>query len=119
MFPSGLEMWSIIYCGLTDNEIRMKSKNKTKKEQEEKYFYINDEAKEMEFSDFVRISSYPHGLILRFGRYHVDEKAFGIFRSIILPFPVAGAMSGIVKEQLEDLVNRGLVIKEKPGESEN
>ena len=90
----------------------MSSDNKTKDIEETTYFYINDEAKQTEFADYVRISSYQHGIILRFGRLDIDEKKFGIFRSILLPYPVVGSMNEILTKQIDKLIADGLLIKE-------
>lgn len=92
----------------------MKEKKGKKKNMSNKspaYFFINDQAKQYEFSDFVRIASTPHGMILYFGRFDPEKKEFGIYQSIILPHRVANSLSEIITGHFSELIERGLITK--------
>jgi len=100
-------------------EINMAKKTEKKKKSTdskelpstEDYFFLNDEAKDYKFSDYVRISSYPHGMILYFGKYQPDQNKFGIFEGILIPFDVAGSLVTIINNHISNLVDKGLLEK--------
>lgn len=90
-----------------------KASEKKAKDREPNYFYVDDEAKQYEFSDFVRVSSFPHGMILYFGKYQPEEKKFGLFGSIVLPFDVAKSLSRLISDQIDQLKAEGLIVTEE------
>lgn len=85
-----------------------KSKAKKKKQN---YFYLDEKAKQFDFSDFVRITAYQHGLVLHFGKLQPDSDEFGIYQSILLPFSVADSLSTIIRHQLDRMVEQGFLTK--------
>ena len=90
------------------------NKNKAK---EPNYYYLDESVKQHEFSDFVRFSSFPHGMILYFGRFQPDEGKFAIFKSILLPFDVAESMSTIIARHIEKLQEEGILAKPETNEA--
>ncbi len=92
-----------------------KSPGNSKKEQETEntFFYVNEAAKDYDYADFVQVSSYPHGVILNFGKWYPDEQKHGLFQGILLPFNVAEALKSIIEDHVQELVDKGLVIKKK------
>lgn len=86
----------------------MSKKNGKKTERsEDNFFYVDSRAAQFEFSDYVRASSTPHGLVLSFGRFNFEQNKFGLFQSILLPFDVAGALDQIIQTQLKELLDKG------------
>ena len=74
-------------------------------------YFLNDEAEDYKFSDYVRISSYPHGMILYFGKFQPDKNKYGIFEGILIPYDVAGSLVDIIKNHISKLVDKGLLEK--------
>jgi hypothetical protein len=95
---------------------------KTKKPSEEKKaeesLYLNEDVRNFAFSDYVRIKSYPRGLLFSFGKRHPEDQKYILFEEILLPFDVAVALQKIIGEQIDYLVSRGLLEIRKPTEGE-
>jgi len=87
-----------------------KSKKNTKEPAEkDNFFYLDSSAKDYSFSDFVRVSSCPTGLIFYFGKWYPDKKQFGIYESILLPFNVAMSLQKIIVNHIDKLKKMGLL----------
>lgn len=96
----------------------MKAKEEKKKEdkinidsEEKKDFYLNEKAKEWDFSDYVRVTAGPRGMILSFGKFIREDKKYGIFSEILLPYDVVDALTKVIKQQFENLIEKGLIEK--------
>lgn len=70
-------------------------------------FYVSEEAKNSEFADHVRFTTTPHGMLLSFGKWRRDQNKFGIFREILLPYPVAASLSEIIGNHIQKMVEDG------------
>jgi len=91
---------------------------KDKSKEPPEWYYLNDSAKDYGFSDWVQVTSFPHGMILRFGKFLPEEKKFGVFQSIALPFDVANSLLEIISQQFRMLEEKGLS-KREIADSEN
>jgi hypothetical protein len=74
-------------------------------------FYLNEKAKEWEYSDYVRLTPGPRGMVLSFGKFIRENNKYGIFKEILLPYDVADALSNVIKQQFENLIEKGLIEK--------
>ena len=96
-----------------------KKNSKTKpKAKNESLFYLSEDAKNWDFSDYVRVTSNPRGMKLSFGKFISEDNRFGIFKEITIPFDVAESLMQIIQKQLEDLLKQGLLQKVKPQKDE-
>lgn len=95
-----------------------KNKKAADEKKSEDFFYLSDEVRNFAFSDYVRINSYPRGLVLSFGKRHPEDGKYILFQEILLPFDVAVALREIIGEQIDNLVSRGLLEIRKPTEGE-
>ena len=87
-----------------------KTKNlEPKFEQKDDFFFVDNAAKEYKFSNFVRVTSYQHGMVLYFGKWFPTDEKMGVFDGILLPFDVAARLGEIIKKQMDDLVQRGIL----------
>ena len=92
-----------------------KKNNKApEKSKEAEYYYLDENVKEYQFADYVRLKSTPRGIILCFGKLQVDNKKFAIFKEILLPFDVAEALSKIIEGVMKDLLDKGLITAIEP-----
>lgn len=80
-----------------------------KPEQEDDVFFVDESAQDYKFADYVRVSSYPHGMVLYFGKWYPEQKKFGLFEGVILPFNVANSLKKIIDNQIADLIKKGLL----------
>ncbi|RKX32792.1 MAG: hypothetical protein DRP46_00420 [Candidatus Zixiibacteriota bacterium] len=85
------------------------SKKPKKPENEDNYDYVDKAVCNYSISDFVRISSFPRGMLLSFGKSHPQKDKFLIFKEILLPFDIAASLSKIIKEHLDKLRDDGLL----------
>jgi len=100
--------------------------NKAKKEKEtfsneeetKEFYYLSESVKDYTYSDYVRVRSFPRGMILSFGKSQPDESRFSIFHEVLLPFEVAMSLSEIIKRQVDSLIKDGLLEK-KPSRKED
>jgi hypothetical protein len=76
-----------------------------------KDFYFNQEAKNWEFADYVSLGAGPRGIMLSFGKYVQEDKKYGIFKEIMLPFDVAESLSKVIQDQFKVLLEKGLIEK--------
>jgi hypothetical protein len=90
-------------------------KEKTEKKEsaikENKDFYLTNDAKNWDYSDYVKVSTSPRGMILSFGKFVLADKKFGIFKEILIPYEVAESLSGIIKAQFDKLIEDGAIKK--------
>jgi len=93
-----------------------KSHLKKEKEDDSKDFYLNEDVKNYDYADYVSIASGPRGMLFSFAKSIKSENKFGIFKEILLPYDVAGSLSKIIKDQIEELVKTG---KLKPVEEDD
>lgn len=91
----------------------MGTKSKQKPKKADNYFYLDESAKDYEFSDFVRVSSCPNGLIFYFGKWFPDKKKFGLSQSILLPFNVSISLEKIIGGQIKELQEMGALVVEE------
>ena len=89
-------------------------KDKSEKKEEKNYFYFNQPGQNQEFSDFVRVSSYPRGILLSFGRFTPEEQKFAIFEEILLPFDTADALGAIIRNHMKELEDKGVIERAEP-----
>ncbi len=80
-------------------------------------FYLNEEAKNWDFSDYVRVTSGPRGMVLSFGKFIREDEKYGIFKEIILPYDVVESLNKIIKQQFDKLIEDGSLkrIEDKKG----
>jgi hypothetical protein len=76
---------------------------------ESRDFYLNEEAKNWDFSDYVRVTASPRGMVLSFGKFIREDQKYGIFKEIILPYDVADSLIRIVQKQFNQLIDDGLL----------
>ena len=84
-------------------------KDKSEKKEQKNYFYFDQPGQNQEFSDFVRLSSFPRGILLSFGRWTPEQEEFGIFKEILLPFDTAEALSVIIQKHIEGLEKKKVI----------
>lgn len=56
-------------------------------------------------------------MVLYFGKWHPEEKKFGLFDGIVLPFGVADALCGIIEKRLKELADSMNSVERVPNES--
>jgi hypothetical protein len=79
-------------------------------------FYVSEEAKNPEYADHVRFTTTPHGMLLSFGKWRRDQNKFGIFKEILLPYPVAASLSEIIGSHLQTMIEEGKLIRVRDSE---
>jgi hypothetical protein len=110
---------------MTPNSGKKAKKDAGKKQASKKgaeeldYFFVDEKAKQYDFADLVRIIPTPNGMILRFARFDPEVKKFGIYYSVILPYPVVDSLSGILKDRIDELEKKGLLVKSEPEKGGN
>lgn len=94
------------------------SKKPSKKAQP-KISYLDESVKDYDFSDYVKITSMPRGMILSFGKWIPENKEYCLFHEVLLPFEVAESLSNIIQRQLKELVESGKIkVLQTPEEGE-
>jgi len=93
------------------NEKKKSAKEINVDPEKKKDFYFNNEAKNWEFSDYVRLGAGPRGMMLSFGKFVQEDKKYGIFKEILLPYDVAESLSRVIQEQFKKLLKDGLIEK--------
>jgi len=82
--------------------------------------YIDPSVQDYSFSDFVRITSFPQGILFSFAKRHPSQPTTPlIFKEILLPFDVADRLSTIVQGQLKKLEKDGRIERVKFPVKEN
>jgi len=81
--------------------------------QAEDLAYPNEERPVLEYSDFVRLDASPDGVIFSFGQTHPSRKTINITHEIIIPLRVASALHNILGDQLNSVLERIRIIKDK------
>jgi hypothetical protein len=84
-------------------------KNEKSQSTQENAVYLSEEVKNYSFSDFVKLRSFPQGMLFSFGKRHPDSQNPVIFHEILLPFDVAVRLGAIIGGQLERLKEEGLI----------
>lgn len=74
-------------------------------------FYLSEDAKSWDFSDYVRVTSGPRGMVFSFGKFVRDNNKYGIFKEIILPYDVVESLVKIIQGQFDQLLRDGLLKK--------
>jgi len=78
---------------------------------ESRDFYLSEEAKNWDFSDYVRVTSGPRGMVLSFGKFIRENRKYGIFKEIILPYDVMESLIKIMRDQFDQLIEQGMLKK--------
>ena len=72
--------------------------------------YIDPSVQDYSFSDYVRIKSFPQGMLFSFAKRHPEQPTTPlIFKEILLPFGVAERLGIVIKGQLDKLEKEGLI----------
>lgn len=71
--------------------------------------YLSDEVKNYSFSDYVKLRSFPQGMLFSFAKRHPDSQKPLVFHEVLLPYNVAARLGAIIGGQLEHLRNEGLI----------
>lgn len=95
---------------MSSKKVKDKS-NAPSREKSEEFYYIGENVEKYDFSDFVKIGSFPRGIVFSFGQWNAEKGQFGIFKEILLPFEVAESLSKIVESHIKELEKKGLLIK--------
>lgn len=89
---------------------RASAKKKTDNQAAEgKCVYLNEAVQDYDSSDFVRVSSFPRGMLLAFGKSRPNSDKFMIFKEIVLPFEVAKSLGDVITKQFERLISDGII----------
>lgn len=94
-----------------------KSKSKTESRSTEKpigpdsweVVYLDESVRNFEFSDVVQIKSYQRGMLLSFAKIHLTTQKRVIFKEILVPFDVTISLINLMKKQIDQLVEKGLI----------
>lgn len=71
--------------------------------------YLCNSSKDFSYSDYVRVNSNPRGMLLSIGKIHPVEQKALISQEILIPFDVAERLQEIIKNQLAELEQKGLI----------
>lgn len=104
----------------TKNEIT--DKNKIDSDSKE-YIYPDENIKNFEFYDYVRLRSGPRGTLFSFGKKHPEGDKFLIFKEVLIPLDVAYRLMKILNDHFKKMEEDGVInIDEKSakgGEADN
>ncbi len=95
------------------NKTNKEAKDNPKQMAKPEFEYINEDVKNYAYSDYVRLNSFPRGMLLSFGKMRPEDGKFIVFQEILLPFEVAVSLSTIIKVQIDELISKG-ALKEVP-----
>jgi len=90
-------------------EKKNKKKANSKSIRIEKAEYLNEEVKNFDFADYVRVKSYPRGMLLTFGKAHPGEQKFVFFKEIMIPYDVVLSLQKIIIDQIDGLTEQGIL----------
>ena len=95
---------------------KVKVQKKSKKLEElvsnPSFVYANEEVKNYTFADHIAIRSFPRGMLFSFGKSHPETGETIRFKEILIPFDVATNLSKIIKDQVDQLIEQGLLVVE-------